>query len=61
MLDNIEANLADTQDYLEKAETNLTNAQNIHEKNRTKMCAIIVCLLFVGIFLVLYLSGIFPF
>lgn len=31
MLDNIEANLVETENYLEKAETNLENAENIHK------------------------------
>lgn len=35
MLDNIEANLEDANDYLEKAETNLQQAKKWHEKTRT--------------------------
>ena len=35
MLDNIEANLQDANDYLEKAETNLQSAKKWHEKTRT--------------------------
>lgn len=61
MLDNIEANLAETENYLEKAETNLTNAEKTHAENRTKMCYIIICLLIVGVFLVLWLGGALPF
>ena len=35
MLDNIEANLNDANDYLEKAEKHLANAKKWHEKTRT--------------------------
>lgn len=35
MLDNIEANLNDANDYLEKAETHLMKAKKWHEKTRT--------------------------
>lgn len=35
MLDNIEANLQDAQDYLEKAETNLQSAKKWHQKTRS--------------------------
>jgi hypothetical protein len=35
MLDNIEANMQDANDYLEKAEDNLENAKKIHERSRT--------------------------
>ena len=35
MLDNIEANLQDANDYLEKAEANLISAKKWHEKTRT--------------------------
>ena len=35
MLDNIEANLNDANDYLEKAEESLVNAKKWHEKTRT--------------------------
>jgi len=35
MLDNIEANLNDANDYLEKAETHLIKAKKWHEQTRT--------------------------
>lgn len=35
MLDNIEANLNDANDYLEKAEQHLMKAKKWHEKTRT--------------------------
>lgn len=35
MLDNIEANLEDANEYLEKAEDNLQKAKKWHEKTRT--------------------------
>ena len=35
MLDNIEANLNDANDYLEKAEKHLITAKKWHEKTRT--------------------------
>ena len=35
MLDNIEANLEDANDYMEKAEENLKRAKKWHEKTRT--------------------------
>ena len=60
-LDNIEANLIETENYLEKAETNLENAENIHKKNRSKMCYIIICLSILGILFVLWISGLLPF
>ena len=61
MLDNIEANLTETENYLEKAETHLESAEAIHKKNRGKMCYIISCLAIVGIFFVLWISGVLPF
>jgi len=61
MLDNIEQNLLDANDYMEKAEKNLESAQNIHRKNRSKMCYIMICLVIVAIFLVLWLFGLLPF
>jgi hypothetical protein len=36
MLDNIESNLGEANDYMEKAETNLQNAEEIHKSNRSK-------------------------
>jgi t-SNARE complex subunit (syntaxin) len=59
MLDNIESNLGEANDYMEKAETNLNNAEQIHKKNRSKMCWIMLCLVVLGIILVLYLLGVF--
>ena len=47
MLDNIEANLEDANDYLEKAEKNLIQAKKWHEKTRTKMCCVMICLVVV--------------
>lgn len=59
MLDNIEANLQETENYLEKAETNLENAENIHKKNRSKMCYIMIFLLILGVIVVLWIAGVF--
>lgn len=58
MIDNIEANLIETENYLEKAETNLENAENLHKKGRAKMCWIIICLAIIGLILVLWLTGV---
>ena len=41
MLDNIEANLEDANDYLEKAEDNLKKAKKWHEKTRTVSISIV--------------------
>ena len=35
MLDNIEANMQDANDYMEKAEDNLENAKKLHESSRS--------------------------
>ena len=59
VLDNIEANLIETENYLEKAESNLENAEKIHKKNRSKMCWIVLCLIIVAIPLILYFTGVF--
>ncbi len=40
MLDNIEANLQDANDYMEKAEVHLQKAKKWHEKTRTVSCNI---------------------
>ena len=53
MLDNIEANLQETNDYLEKAATNLDNAKQIAEGNRNKMCWIVIILGVLGIILII--------
>ena len=52
MLDNIEANLQETNDYLEKAEGNLENAKQIAETNRNKMCWIVMGLMVAGVLLI---------
>ena len=44
MLDNIESNLEDANDYMEKAETQLKHAQELHQENRSKMCCILICI-----------------
>ena len=59
MLDNIETNLGEANDYMEKAEVHLNNAEEIHKKNRSKMCWIMLCLVVLGIILVLYFTGVF--
>lgn len=41
MLDNIEANLKDANDYMEKAEVHLQKAKKWHEKTRTVSSMII--------------------
>ena len=38
MLDNIEANLEDANDYMEKAEDSLHHAQDLHEEARSRTC-----------------------
>ena len=58
MLDNIEANLEDANDYMEKAETKLANAQEQHEKGRSKMCCILMCIA-VGFVALLFWLGFF--
>ena len=55
MLDNIEANLDDANDYMEKAETQLQHAQELHEKSRSKTCCMLVCIAIVFIILFLWL------
>ncbi len=59
MLDNIESNLAEANDYLEKAESHLESAMNQHKTNRGKMCWILLCLIVVCVPLLLYLLGVF--
>lgn len=59
-LDNIEANLDDAIDYVEKAETHLKEAQEVHKKTRKRMC----CMIFVvgvpvGTVFLLWLFGVF--
>ena len=58
-LDNIEANFAEANDYLEKAVANLESAQNIHQSNRNKMCWALLCLIPLGIVLICWLLGVF--
>jgi syntaxin 1B/2/3 len=55
MLDNIEANLEDANDYVEKAETQLRNAQKIHKEGRNKMCCMLICIFISMIVLYLWL------
>ena len=55
-MDNIEANLDDANDYMEKAEKHLMQAKKWHEKTRTKMCCVLICLLVV---LCILLFGVF--
>ena len=59
MLDNIEANLAEANDYVTKAEQNLTNAAEMHKQNRSKMCYIIVFMIILGAVLVCWWLGVF--
>lgn len=59
MLDNIENNLGEANDYMEKAEQNLNSAEQIHKSNRSKMCYIMLCLVILGVVLVLYMLGVF--
>ena len=59
MLDNIESNLAEANDYIEKAETHLESAMNIHKTNRNKMCWILRCLVIVGVVVILKVCGVF--
>ena len=55
MLDNIEANLEDATDYVEKAEVHLKNAQELHEKNRSKMFCFLCCFFVFMLVVVLWL------
>lgn len=57
MLDNIEANLEDANDYMEKAETQLQNAQQLHEKTRSKMCCFLICVTIAALILYFWLFG----
>ena len=43
MLDNIEANLEDAADYVERGGVHLRNAQEKHEKNRSKSVCFLGC------------------
>ena len=54
MLDNIEANLEDANDYMEKAEDSLHHAQDLHEEARSRTCCVLICVLIVG--LIIYFS-----
>ena len=58
MLDNIESNLIEANDYLDKAEASLENAQNIHKKNRSKCFGILILVVVLGIVGVLWVLGI---
>ena len=44
ILDNIEANIEDTNDYMEKAQVNLKNAQELHEESKTKTKCLLICI-----------------
>ena len=60
MLDSIEANLDDANDYMEKAEQQLQNAQEMHKKNRSKVCCFLMCFATIVVALSCWLFG-FPF
>ena len=61
MIDNVETNLAQTQNYLEKAEVNLATAQTIHNSNKKKICCMIICFSLAGIIGIILLSGVIKF
>ena len=55
MLNTIEANLADANDYMESGEKKLILAKKWHQQTRYKMACIVVVLLIVGgILIVVY-------
>ena len=54
MLDNIESNLIDANDYVEKAETKLMDATKIHQKSRSKMCLVLLCIAILVIGVLVY-------
>ena len=49
----------DANDYVEKAETHLRNAQEIHKKTRSRMCCVLFCITLFLVPAVLWLLGIF--
>ena len=57
MLDNIEANLEDANDYMEKAETQLEHAQQLHENSRSKMCCMLICVFIAALILIFWVFG----
>ena len=59
MLDNIESNLAEANDYIEKAEQNLISAQTMHQQNRSKCFWIFLGLVLAGAILACWLLGVF--
>ena len=61
MIDNVETNLAQTLEYVEKAEVHMEKAQDIHEGNKKKMCCIIWCMSIGAIIMLILLSGVIPF
>lgn len=61
MIDNVETNLAETNNYMEKAVVNLETAKVINKGNKKKMCCIMVCMCVVALIFVTMLSGVVPF
>ena len=61
MLDNVQQNLGETENYLERAEVNLEKADTIGKTNQKAMCCVICCLSFVALLFVILISGVIPF
>ena len=61
LLDNVEANLQDTENYLEKAGVHIEAAEDIHKGNRKKTRCRIICMIVAGLIFVIMLSGLIPF
>lgn len=55
-LDNIETNLKNAKNYLEKAERKLIIAKEQHQKNRKKMCCILIIGLLIIVIIVIPIS-----
>jgi len=53
MLDNIEQNLMDANDYVEKAEDKLKESSEIHSNSRNKMCCVLLCIAIIVVALVI--------
>lgn len=59
MLDNIENNLDQAHDYVEKAEVQLQHAQEIHDKTKSRMCCVLICIAIAFLILFFWLFGFF--
>ena len=61
MIDSVQANLHETENYLEKAEVHIEVAQDIHKGNKKRTCCLIVCLCVVALIFLIMISGLIPF